>query len=210
MKKFALTLTILFGFVGTTSATMKGDAEAGKTKSITCTACHGTDGNKTLDGSYPKLAGQNAEYLVKQLIEFKKASETAGKEGRNNVVMNGQAAMLSEQDMHDISAYFASLNMSAGATPEDVIAQGKLLYTAGDASRAIPACTACHGPRGEGLGLAGFPRIAYQNETYIQNQLKQFRDGTRANDMNKMMRDIASKLTDADIEILSKYMQGLH
>lgn len=210
MKKFALTLTILFGFVGTTSATMKGDAEAGKTKAITCTACHGVDGNKTLDNTHPKLAGQNEEYLVKQLQDFKTASQTAGKEGRNNMIMNGQAAMLSDQDMRDIAAYFASLNMSAGATPEEAIPQGKLLYTAGDASRSIPACTACHGPRGEGLGLAGFPRIAYQNATYLENQLKSFRDGTRANDMNKMMRDIASKLTDEDIKILAQYMQGLH
>lgn len=207
MKKYCLILAL---FLGTTAAVQaKGDPEAGKTKSVTCAACHGSDGNSAIPMN-PKLAGQHQGYLVKQLQEFKLASQTGGKEGRNNAIMNGQAMMLSEQDMLDISAYFSGQQLKIGETPEDVIAMGEALYRGGDAARGITACIACHSGDGKGMNLAGFPAIGGQHASYTQTQLEMFRSGGRNNDLNGMMRGISSKLTDEDISILSLYLQGLY
>ncbi len=208
MKKFALPLMLLVGLVGSASA-FDGNAEAGKAKSATCAACHGMDGNSPTD-MYPKIAGQHAGYIFKQLKEFKLGAETGGKQGRNNAVMAGMVAALSEQDMKDLAAYFASQTMKPGSTPEDVVAKGEKLFRSGDKERGIAACIACHGPRGVGHSLAGFPKISFQHAAYIKTQLESFRAGTRSNDMNGMMRDVAKKLTDEDIEVLSKYVGGLH
>lgn len=208
MRKIALSLTMLFGLIGSAQAG-EGNAEAGKTKSATCAACHGPDGNSTIPAN-PKLAGQHESYIFKQLMDFKKAMTSGGKEGRMNAVMGGMVMPLSEQDMKDLAAYYSSQTMTAGSTPEEVIEPGELLYRGGDMERGIPACQACHGPRGVGQSLANFPKIAFQHPEYIKAQLELFRSGERANDMNGMMRDIAMKLTDKDIEILSKYMAGLH
>ncbi|MCC5452411.1 c-type cytochrome [Rheinheimera sp. UJ51] len=208
MKKIILPLALLFGLVGTAHA-FDGDAEAGKAKSATCAACHGPDGNSVVT-IYPKLAGQHAEYLYKQLTDYKLGMTTGGKEGRANAIMYGMVAALSDQDMQDLAAYFSSQRITSGTTPEEVIEVGQKLYRGGDADRGIPACIACHGPRGAGTSLAGFPRIGFQNADYVKATLQEFRAGTRANDMNGMMRDVAKKLTDDDIKILSQYLGGLH
>ncbi|MCF6436581.1 MULTISPECIES: c-type cytochrome [Pseudoalteromonas] len=210
MKKIALTLTMLLGTLSASNATaFDGDAEAGKAKSATCAACHGPDGNAPVT-MYPKIAGQHADYIYKQLQEFKLGMTSGGSEGRMDPVMSGMAMPLSDQDMKDLAAYFSTLNMSEGTTPEDVVAAGQKLYKAGDAERGIPSCAACHGPRGNGTSLAKFPKISFQHPEYIKSQLLKFRDGTRKNDLNGMMQDIAKKLTDKDIETLSKYLGGLH
>lgn len=210
MKKIALTLTVLFGALAANNATaFDGDATAGKAKSAVCAACHGADGNAPVN-IYPKLAGQNAEYLYKQLKDLKLGMTSGGSEGRMDPVMSGMAMALSDQDMKDLSAFYASLNMSEGTTTEDVVDAGTKLYKAGDAERGIPACAACHGPRGNGTSLAGFPKISFQHPEYIKAQLEKFRSGARNNDQNGMMADISKKLTDQDIEILSKYLAGLH
>ncbi len=208
MRKLALPVMLLLGLVGQAAAT-EGNIEAGKAKSVTCAACHGPDGNSPTD-MYPKIAGQHAGYIFKQLKEFKLGASTGGKEGRNNAVMAGMVAALSEQDMHDLAAYYASQTMKAGSTPEDVVEAGQKLFRGGDMQRGIAACIACHGPRGVGHSLANFPKISFQHAAYIKTQLESFRNGSRANDMNGMMRDVAKKLTDEDIEILSKYLGGLH
>ncbi|MDT0594801.1 c-type cytochrome [Glaciecola petra] len=207
MKKYCLLLALFLAHMGSVFA--EGDPEAGKNKAIACAACHGTDGNSALDMN-PKIAGQHAGYLVKQLQEFKLASQTGGKEGRNNLVMNGFAAGLSDQDMKDIAAYFSEQTLKIGETPEDVIERGEALYRGGDAEKGITACIACHGPDGKGMNLAGFPAIGGQHATYTESQLKMFRSGDRNNDLNGMMRDISAKLSDEDITILSKYLAGLH
>lgn len=210
MKKIALTISMLLGALSANNAVaFDGNAEAGKAKAATCAACHGPDGNAPV-AMYPKIAGQHADYLYKQLKDLKLGMTSGGKEGRMDPVMSAMAMPLSDQDMKDISAYFASLNMSAGTTPEEVVEAGQKLYKAGDAERGIPSCAACHGPRGNGTSLAKFPKVSFQHPEYIKSQLLKFRDGTRANDMNGMMRDIAQKLTDKDIEVLSKYLGGLH
>ena len=208
MKKLLFPLTLVFGLIGTAHA-FDGDAEAGKAKSATCAACHGPDGNSPVD-MYPKIAGQHAPYIYKQLREYKLGMETGGKQGRNNSIMFGMVAALSDQDMKDLAAYFASQKMKSGTTPEDVIARGEKLYRGGDADRGIASCIACHGPRGSGNSLGGFPKISYQHANYLKTTLQEFRDGKRANDLNGMMQDIARKLSDEDIEVLSQYLGGLH
>ncbi|NMS48443.1 c-type cytochrome, partial [Vibrio parahaemolyticus] len=134
---------------------------------------------------------QHAKYLEKQLKELKLGMTSGGKQGRYDPVMSGMAMPLSDEDIADLSAYYASLPVSENSTPEDVVAQGKTLYPAGDAERGLTACIACHGPRGNGTELSGFPKISGQHADYIKAQLEKFRDGDRGNDMNAMMRDIA-------------------
>lgn len=210
MKKIALSLTILLGALSASNATaFDGDVNAGKEKSATCAACHGPDGNAPIN-IYPKIAGQHADYIYKQLVDLKSGMTSGGKKGRMDPVMSAMAMPLNDQDMKDVAAYFASLNMSEGVTPKDVVEVGAMLYKAGDAERGIPSCAACHGPRGNGSSLAKFPKISFQHPEYIKSQLEKFRDGTRHNDLNGMMQDIAKKLTDKDIEVLSKYLGGLH
>ncbi|MDE1238774.1 c-type cytochrome [Vibrio aestuarianus] len=205
MKKLALILSLL----ASCSVWAQGSIEAGKAKSQTCVACHGADGNSLIT-TYPKLAGQHAKYMEKQLIELRLGMTSGGKQGRYDPVMSGMAMPLSDEDISDLSAYFASLPISANSTPEDVVKTGKALYSGGDAERGLTACIACHGPRGNGTELSGFPKISGQHADYIKAQLQKFREGSRNNDMNGMMQDVAKNLTDADIEILSKYVGGLH
>jgi cytochrome c553 len=205
MKK----LVLILGLLVSCTAWSQGDVEAGKAKSQTCAACHGADGNSTLT-NYPKLAGQHEAYLEKQLQDLKLGMVSGGKQGRLDPVMSAMAMPLSDQDMADLAAYYASLTISENSTPEEVVAKGKALYTAGDKERGLTACIACHGPRGFGTELSGFPKISAQHADYIKLQLQKFRDGSRSNDLNGMMGDISHKLTDEDIEILSKYVGGLH
>lgn len=212
MKKVLLVLSALIGFNQAAFAdhhAVAGDAEAGKEKSTTCAACHNADGNSLISMN-PKLAGQHEKYLVKQLTEFRLASQTAGEKGRNNAIMNGMAAALSDQDIKDLAAYFSSQTPKEGETAEKYIDAGQALYRGGDESRGIPACLACHGPAGNGSSLSGFPDISGQHAEYTKSQLMNFRSGQRHNDMNGMMRDIALKLTDEDIDILANYVAGLH
>lgn len=207
MKNISLLVCLFLGF--SASAVAQGDAENGKAKSVTCGACHGVDGNSAI-AMNPKLAGQHTNYLVKQLTEFKLASQTGGKEGRNNAVMNGMAAVLSEQDILDLSVYFSGQEATPGETSEDAVAQGNKLYVGGDLQRGITACIACHGPKGNGTSLSGFPDISGQHSDYIAAQLKAFRSGERANSLNGMMADIAKRMTDEDIRVISSYVSGLH
>ncbi|MCG7811865.1 cytochrome c, partial [Alteromonas sp. MCA-1] len=125
MKKLCLLVCMSLGLSATAMA--EGDAEAGKAKSAVCAACHGPDGNSMIDMN-PKIAGQHEKYIVKQLTEFKLASQTGGEEGRNNAVMNGMADPLSEQDMKDLAAYFSSQEPKAGETPEQYVEAVRALY----------------------------------------------------------------------------------
>ncbi|KGJ88139.1 c-type cytochrome [Thalassotalea sp. ND16A] len=181
--------------------TFTGVVAAGKTKSAACAACHGADGN-ALVAMYPNLAGQHEKYLAKQLADFK-----AGPEGRADPVMAGMVAALSDTDIQDLAAYYASQKVQAKAVEAN--AAGKKLYQGGDATRGITACIACHGTTGKGSALAGFPAVGSQNVDYLKSQLAKFRDGSRHNDMNAMMANIAAKLTDKDIAAVAEYMASL-
>jgi cytochrome c553 len=206
MKKLAIALSVVVAAIS--SPTMaEGNAEAGKTKALVCSACHGVDGNSMID-MYPKLAGQHPAYLEKQLHDFRSAAQTGGKDGRMDPIMSGMTMPLSDADIADISAFFASQTNQAAAVA-DVPALGAQLYKGGDTARGITACMACHGPDGNGAGLAGFPALAGQHTNYIKIQLNKFRDSNRHNDLNGMMQDIAKKLSDADIDALAKYIASL-
>jgi cytochrome c553 len=176
-----------------------GDVKAGQEKSAMCVACHGTDGNSAI-AIYPKLAGQSANYLAKQLADFKSGA-------RVDPIMAGMVAGLSTTDMDDLAAYFAVQTMSDGTG--ETSAKGKELYFGGDAEKGITACIACHGIEGKGMAQAGFPAIAGQNADYLKKQLLTFREGSRSNDRNNMMGNIAIKLSESDIEELVKYMSSL-
>jgi cytochrome c553 len=189
------------------SAALAQDASKGQTiASRVCAACHGPDGNSPTSAN-PKLAGQVQEYLQKQLTNFKPAS--GNKAERENPIMAGMAAPLSADDMRDVAAYFARQAPKVGAAKnKDTLDLGRKLWRAGDATRGVPACAACHGATGAGVP-AQFPRLAGQYAEYTENQLKAFRAGSRANDANRAMRTIAAKLTDADIAAVADYAAGL-
>lgn len=205
MKKLCTMLCLIF----TLPVFAQGDAQAGKEKSASCAACHGADGNSAVD-MYPSLAGQHQKYLIKQLQEFRLASQTDGEEGRHDPVMSGMAEPLSDQDILDLAAFYNDQKAKPGSAPENVIQKGQKLYIGGDVERGLTACAACHGPRGDGMSLANFPDISGQHATYIKKQLQDFRAGKRNNDMNGMMQDVAKRLTDEEIEILSKFLVGLY
>lgn len=172
---------------------------AGKAKAAACAACHGADGNSPI-AIYPKLAGQSADYIVKQLKEFKAGT-------RKDPVMAPMAAALSEQDMLEVASYFAAQKVTvANLTGSDL---GHKLYFGGNVKRKITACVACHGANGKGMNKAGFPTIAGQNEAYLKAQLLKFKNGQRNNDYNTMMQSVASKLSASDIDELAKYMASM-
>jgi cytochrome c553 len=180
--------------------------KAKQTAEQVCGACHGVDGNSQIPTN-PKLAGQHAEYIYKQLKNFK--SEGGKPAERANPVMGGMVAPLSDDDMKGLAAYFAGQQLKPEAAKNKAtVDAGQRLWRAGDLKRGIPACAACHGPAGAGLP-AQFPRIGGQYPEYTEAQLKAFRAGERANDPNKMMRTIALKMTDADIKAVSDFAAGL-
>jgi len=200
MKKVLL-ITSLFSFALTGQAVIAGDAAAGKEKSASCAACHGMDGNSPAP-NFPKLAGQGEGYIVKQLQDFK-----SGK--RVDATMNAMAAPLSETDMADLAAYYASQTGSTGTAAEDQVELGQTIYRAGNATSGVAACAACHGPTGAGNPQARFPKVSGQHADYTVLQLNKFRKAERANDAGSMMRGVAAKMTDAEIAAVAQYIQGL-
>jgi len=180
-----------------------GSVAAGKTKSLTCTACHGQDGNSTMP-MWPNIAGQSATYLVAQLSAFKDGS-------RSDPMMDGQAMMLSDEDIRNIAVYFESLpGTDAAVADAGNVEKGEALYRGGDAETGVPACIACHGPNGSGNPAAGYPSIQGQHATYAAKQLRDYAAGTRKSDgKTRIMRDIAARLDSDDIDALASYMQGL-
>lgn len=186
----------------------QGDAAKGQPiASAVCGACHGADGNSAAAAN-PKLAGQHAAYLVKQMKNFKTKAD--GKADRSNAIMNGMIAPYTEDQMKDFAAYFASQKNKGGEMKSrDNLELGQKLYRGGDASKGLPACAACHGPTGAGLP-AQYPRLGGQFAEYTEAQLKAFRLGERANDPNRMMQMVAIKMTDAEIRAVADYIAGLH
>lgn len=186
------------------SAMILGDAKAGEGKAAVCGACHGMDGNPA-DKQYPKLAGQNKAYIARELTLFKTQK-------RRNPIMLGLASALSEQDMHDIGAYFATKTVLPGVADDKLVEAGQALYRGGDAKLGVPACMACHGPDGRGMAGTGFPQLGGQWTDYVAAKLKDWKGGTTWGDdpMAKIMPAIAQDLTDADINAVASYVEGLH
>lgn len=187
-----------------TGAIKPGDAKAGQVKATTCAACHGLDGNPA-SSQYPKLAGQHENYIVRQVGLFKAHK-------RENPVMMGFVMGLTEQDMHDIGAYFASKSSLPGVADAKLVARGELLYRGGDAKAGVPACMACHGPDGRGNPGTGYPQLGGQFADYLTLKLKDWHDGKTwgDDDRAKIMPIIAKGLAEADIAALASYIEGLH
>lgn len=180
---------------------VRGSADAGQAKAGVCAACHGADGN-SLNPEWPSLAAQNADYIVRQLKAFKSGE-------RNNVLMTSQAAGLSDQDMLDLAAYFATKPRQLKTADPKLVAAGERLYRGGNKETGVSACIACHGPEGGGNDPAAYPSIAGQHAPYVAAQLRAYRSGQRSNDLNQIMRNTSSRLTDAEIDAVSSYIQGL-
>jgi cbb3-type cytochrome c oxidase subunit III len=173
-----------------------------------CASCHGADGNST-GGAYPKLAGQHPEYLVKQLMDFK-IQPGAKQPARNNAIMAGMAAALSNQDMVNVAAYFAAQTPKPGyAHDKNTVALGEKIYRAGIAERAVPACASCHGPTGQGIPVQ-YPRLSGQWAEYTVTELNAFTQGPGARNNSDPMHTIASRLSDSDIKAVADYIAGLH
>lgn len=180
----------------------QGDATAGQAKSALCASCHGADGNSPL-AMNPKLAGQSAKYMVKQLQDFKSGA-------REGAIMASMVLSLSDQDMEDIAAWYSSQQATIqGADPES-LELAERLYRAGNSEIEVAACSACHSPTGKGNAPAGFPSLSGQHPEYTLQQLKNFRSGARQNDGSAMMRTVVERLTDKELEALASYVSGLN
>ncbi|MCR8923754.1 cytochrome c4 [Dasania sp. GY-MA-18] len=220
MKKLLVGALVSFGLAGWASA--DGDAAAGQSKAAACVACHGQGGNSTVP-SFPKLAGQNERYLVKQMQDiqcgFLSADEQKASKcsGRSVAQMAGQLDNFNDQDLADIAAYFAAQPASGGQAKAELVAKGAEIYAAGIRSKGVAACAGCHSPTGKGNAPAGFPRLSGQHADYVAAQLKAFRaaaDGDhngRSNDGDtQMMRANAYPLSDNEIEAVASYISGLY
>lgn len=198
----ALTLAVAFALPAAAAgaaAPAKADLAKGQEKAAACMACHTADGTRGAPAN-PILQGQHAEYIVKQLTEFK-----AGK--RANPVMSGMAAALTPEDMVNIAAFYSSKPAVAGAARnKDTVALGEKIYRGGIAAKQVPACAGCHNPTGAGIP-AQYPRIGGQHTDYTEAQLVAFRAGTRGN--SSQMSAIAARMSDKEIKAVSDYIAGL-
>ena len=204
-KSMAL-LTVLCGLqAGVAFAaeqTVVGSAEKGQAKAAPCVACHGVNGN-SVNPEWPNLAGQHESYIKRQLAAFKNDS-------RQNPLMTPMAKPLSDEDIADLGAFFATQKSTGTLEAEpSKVSLGEKLFRAGDVQKGIAACAACHGPNGTGNPAAGYAQIKGQHATYTVAQLKAYRSGTRQTDPNQMMRTVAATLTDEQIDAVASYIQGL-
>ncbi len=209
----------LAGFAGYAMA--GGDPAAGKEKAAACAACHGPDGNSPAP-NFPKLAGQNERYLLKQLQNIQCGFLSEAEQDEQNCTprsvptMSGQLDSFDDQDLADIAAYYAQQTGTTGQADPELADKGEEIYRAGIRTKGVAACSGCHSPTGQGNGPAGFPALAGQHAEYIAAQLKAFRaaaDGRegRTNDgETKMMRSVAEAMSDSEIEAVASYISGLH
>lgn len=221
MKKLFVSFLAIAGFVGLVHAGPEGNATAGKSKAAACVACHGENGN-SIASAFPKLAGQNERYLLKQMKDIQcGALSTADQKtqkcsGRSIPTMAGQLDRFNEADLADIAAYYAAQTASGGQASADLVAKGEEIYRAGLRSKGVAACTACHSPTGSGNGPAGYPSLGGQHADYVAAQLKAFRaaadglDGRNNDGETKIMRDVAYRMSDSEITAVASYISGLH
>jgi cytochrome c553 len=212
----SLAATVVLAAFAASSASaadaIKGSAEAGATKAAVCTACHGVNGN-SVNPEWPNLAGQNAAYIREQLAMFKAKK-------RSNPIMAPIIEPLTEQDFADVAEYFSTQTPTGGEADPSYWKAGEALYKSGDVARNIPACTACHGPSGQGNAGSGYPALRAQHSVYTVKQLQDYLTKNRYRDPNDantvystrnsvMMTTIASRLSPEDIRNLASYLQGL-
>lgn len=212
MKKSFARLFVLFAFVSpqaNASSLVDGDAAAGKDKSATCSACHGAEGNSA-NPAWPNIAGQNAKYLVAQLKAFQ-PGENGEPALRSDPLMTSMAAPLSDEDIRDLAVYFEGLPAAANSVADNsTVAKAEALYRGGNEENKASACIACHGPTGRGNPAATYPALNGQHAVYTAKQLRDFVSGARKSaDKTNIMRDVASRLSEEDIEAIASYVQGL-
>ena len=214
MKKKLQVLSIFLALTSTAGILhAEGNINAGKQKSTSCASCHGENGN-SLVAAFPKLAQQHSLYLQQQLHAFKDGK-------RNDPMMSAMALALTDEDITDISAYYATQKISENILPvldddeksaatdksnkdiQAVIAQGSNLYRNGDLKNEVSACIACHGPFGEGNKPASFPALKSQHADYLIKTLTDFKSGARSNNPENVMHMIAKKMTDQEIKAVS-------
>lgn len=206
MRKLLASLAITLGAAGVAHADLAADADAaaGREKAQACAACHGPNGISPAS-AFPHLAGQQMSYTAKQIMDIRDGTRPVPE-------MVGQVDNFSDQDAWDVAAYFTQLEANVGqADPEETaLLRGQELYRAGDMAKGIPACAACHGPNGSGINTAVYPALSGQFAEYTVATLQEFASGERNNDPSSMMQDIASKMSDADMQAVANYILGLH
>ncbi|MDX9687895.1 c-type cytochrome [Halopseudomonas formosensis] len=201
MNKLLVSLVLSLGVAGSAHA-LQGDAAAGAGKVAVCSACHGADGNSIMP-NWPKLAGQGERYLLKQLTDIRDGARVVPE-------MTGMLTNLSDQDLADIAAHFSTQTMAGGVADAELAERGEAIYRGGNLKTGLPACTGCHSPTGQGNEPAGYPRLAGQHAAYTAKQLTDFREGDRTNDGDIMvMRTVAERLSNKDIQAVAEYIQGL-
>lgn len=191
------------------AALAEGDAPAGQQIALqgngkgatACVGCHGANGEGDAAGGFPRLAGLNGQYLVKQLQDYKQGT-------RQNPIMQPIATVLEDQELLDVAAYYAGMT-PAGGTPDTQGGQaGEVLALRGDWDQDIPACISCHGPGGRGVD-PHFPALAGQHAGYLKAQLQAWRADTRNNDANDLMGVVAKRMSEAQIDAVVAYFAGL-
>ena len=209
MRKLLASLAITMGAVGIAHAQTDyqadADASAGQEMAQTCAACHGQQGISP-SGAFPNLAGQQMSYLAKQIKDIRDGNRMVPQ-------MAGQVDDFSDQDAWDVAAHFARQDANLGQSSDEdaeLLARGEELYRAGDMSKGIPACSACHTPTGVGIGSAVYPGLSGQHAQYTVSTLQAFASGDRNNSPNNIMGDIASKMSDNDMEAVANYVLGLN
>jgi cytochrome c553 len=201
MKRLRTAILLAAGMVPFAALAFEGDPAKGQAKASVCAACHGPDGNSSIP-MYPNLAGQIPEYLYKQLRDYKSGQ-------RQNPIMSAQAAALSDEEMRNLASHFAAQKPRPGVASDPQKARaGQRLYKGGNTANGLPACAGCHSPTGAGIP-SQYPRLKGQPREYTIAQLQAFRGGQRANDGAMMMRAIAARLSDRDMDAVAEYITGL-
>lgn len=198
-------LALILSSAGSAYAQPEADPVAGQRKAQTCAACHGPAGISPVE-AFPHLAGQQMSYLAKQIKDIRDGERIVPQ-------MMGMVDGFSDQDAWDVAAYYAEQQANLGhakADDEALLARGEELYRAGDSRLGVPACSACHTPTGGGIGSAVYPAIAGQYPVYTIATLRAFASGDRTNDPNDSMQDIATKLSEEDMQAVANYLFGLH
>ena len=189
------------------NATAAGDPEAGQAKAGVCAACHGMDGNGNPQiTEWPKIAGQHQDYLARQTRMVRDQQRVVAQ--MYPIVMN-----LSDEDIADISAWYASQALKPGTADEAQVEAGRQLYHGGNPDSGVPSCMACHGPAGNGIPGAGYPLVRGQYAEYSADRLRRYRSGEvngEDDPYSRIMAGVAANLTDEEIEAVSSYIEGLY
>ncbi len=184
---------------GVSLAHAQGNPAAGKEKAEVCAGCHGEDGNSSAP-IFPKIAGQHASYIAKQLHDFKSQK-------RGDPTMSALSEPLTDADIDDLAAYYAQQKITIEKSAPNP--QGETIYRTGNLKTGVPACTGCHNPGGNGNPGAVFPQVNGQYAAYVEKTLRDFKAGTRENDMNGMMRALAARMSDAEIKAVADFISSL-